>query len=108
MLFNRLFGILVLIFVSLAHFCPAEELELKSYFISEMTVGIDQIVISQEGIFVSLEGIIYPILDLSMIKPGVYSIRAIWECPEHGAYCPACGGCNPRNNCKYRCKCGRG
>lgn len=72
-------------------------------------VDKDQILITEEGLFIDLgDGSAIPIQSISWLKGDHY--KAFFGRPEtctHGVYCPSCGGCHPNNTCQNRCKCPR-
>ena len=71
-----------------------QELNQKSY------ITADQIIITQEGIFVSSDLGLMRVVSLMDLGEGLY--LASWEQtgPRHGKYCTNCGGCYPKNKCQ--------
>jgi hypothetical protein len=57
------------------------------------------------SIFLELDGNYVPVEAVYIDEYGVYvNLRPDPDC-GHALYCNRCGGCNPKNTCRNRCKC---
>ena len=87
------------------------EQEYFSSSLKKIYIEPDQIYISNDGIYVNVEGNFCLVDNLFYDTEGIFTIEDGWKDKEpacgHGLYCRACGGCSPRNTCKYRCRCER-
>lgn len=75
-------------------------LEEKQYLSSE------QVIISERGIEVVIDDIVYPVAQLNSDPNGLYVLRIDLGCTKHRPVCVTCGGC-VFWGCPYRCACYR-
>jgi hypothetical protein len=110
----KMLSIYLFIFWKMTNFCIATEANHEGLSIAgqeKIYVSHDQIVMTDQGIFLLVEEDSIPISELRCDASGIYipSIMA-WtkeKCPNgHDITCRRCYGCNWRRKCVYACDCG--